>query len=102
MKKKTESKFVPLNQNLLVLRPKGSDAEEIVNGIIMPVGVSRDTTELVKIIAISPELILAGDVKPTAKVGDKVLIRKGLAGTPVYVDNVEHLLIGYSALIAIV
>jgi len=100
--KKEKTTFTPLNQNLLVRKLTKATAEENVGGVILPAGVNSEVVERVEIVAISPELYLHGDFKPTAQVGDVALIQRGLQGLPVQVAGVEHMMIGYTALVAIV
>lgn len=98
---KNKNKITPLNQNILIRKLTKVGDEEIVGGIVMPVGVNKDVVERAVIVAISPELHLVGDHTPAAKVGDTILIQRHLNGLPLDLDGVEHMMIGYAALVAI-
>lgn len=98
--------LTPLNNNVLIRRIEDDNVEKTDGGIILPAGVDKEVTEVVEIVAISPEIALPGAsagwlrvdfVKP----GRKALIHRGLNGTPITHDGEEYMMIGYVNLIAV-
>jgi co-chaperonin GroES (HSP10) len=99
--------FKPLNQNILVRKITKDAATEKIGSLFLPVGVNSDVTEIVEIVAVSPELYLPGDHTAgndhrAAKAGDRALIHRGLQGTPVKVDGEDLLVLGYVNLIGVI
>lgn len=95
--------MTPLNNNVLIKKIAPEVKESVEGGIILPGGTLgvRDITEEAIVIAISPDLVLPmGDAPTHVKPGDRVLIHRGLNGTPIMHDGVEHMMIGYVNLIA--
>lgn len=90
--------MLPLNNNVLVKKVTPVVKESVEGGIILPGGALgvRDITEEAVIVAVSPDL----EKKPNVQPGDRVLIHRGLNGTPVMLGDVEHMMIGYVNLIA--
>lgn len=96
------SKFIPLQNNILVKRVKKSIGETVADGIIVPEASNQEIVEEVVVVAISAETHLNDTTEPQAKVGDRCLIHCGLNSVPIDIKGVPHLLITYANLLGIV
>lgn len=99
MATKTELKFRPLNDRVLIQRKEGREQE---GGIILP-DAARKKQEIAQVLAVGPgKKDSEGKVSPMeVRVGDQVLIDR-YAGQEISLEGEEYLIVRQDDIVAIV
>lgn len=93
----------PLGDRVLV-KPEDKGDKKTQSGIILTDSVTRGETVFGEVVSVGPGIFTqSGDRIPvTVQVGDKVMYKKDMSGTPIKLDDVEYLLFHEHELLMII
>lgn len=93
----------PLGDRVLI-KPEEKGDKKTQSGIILTDSVMRGETVFGEVVSVGPGIFTqSGDRIPvTVQVGDKVMYKKDMSGTPVKLDDVEYLLFHEHELLMII
>jgi chaperonin GroES len=93
----------PLGDRVLI-KPEEKGDKKTQSGIILTDSVTRGETVFGEVVSVGPGIFTqSGDRIPvTVQVGDKVMYKKDMSGTPIKLDDVEYLLFHEHELLMII